>query len=648
MKQKSIAAQPTGLSHPSYRPDIDGLRAIAVLGVVIYHAFPKVVKGGFIGVDVFFVISGYLISTIIFKSLDNGTFSFSEFYVRRIKRIFPALILVLTSCFIFGWFTLLADEYEQLGKHIAGGASFISNFILLQETGYFDISAAEKPLIHLWSLGVEEQFYLTWPLLLWFAWKNKFNLFSITMIVTAISFYLNIRGVYRDSNATFYSPQTRLWELMTGSLLSWIILDRKNKIFWKGNNVRNLLNIISFTGLTLLVYGFSQLDKNLAFPGYYALVPVIGTTFLIAAGPDTWINRNILSSRIAVWFGLISFPLYLWHWPLLSFSNIFDVSSRGRNIALPLSVFLAWLTYKLLELPIRKSKSKKYTTYILIFLMLLIGFVGYKTYANNGLINRNAAQLKEFRSGDIGNFNFFNLMATNNFLCNPNNIASKAPKAQGVIRCMQSKKDVDINIALVGDSHSEHLFLGLSHALPKKNIVYYLADSSSYLSNPKSNEIFKSIFLNKSINIVILSYSWEAVIKSLSTESSPDIELIKLVDTLREAGKKVYFTDDVPIFPFHAKKCKGKRWGRLKETSCDISYTNMKIQTDSYIRFLNKVADARPAVQILGIGKYLCDKDLCSMAKGNELLYRDGSHLNINGSLLVGRKLVEDNPNIFK
>lgn len=197
------------LSHPKYRPDIDGLRAVAVLAVVAFHAFPNWARGGFIGVDVFFVISGYLISTIIFKNLDKGTFSFTEFYARRIKRIFPALFLVLIACFAFGWFTLLADEYKQLGKHIAAGAGFISNFTLWNEAGYFDNSAETKPLLHLWSLGIEEQFYIVWPLFLWFAWKRKFSLLTITIVVAVASFVLNVNGIKQDMVATFYSPQTR-------------------------------------------------------------------------------------------------------------------------------------------------------------------------------------------------------------------------------------------------------------------------------------------------------------------------------------------------------------------------------------------------------------------------------------------------------
>ncbi len=215
------------LSHPKYRPDIDGLRAVAVLAVVAFHAFPSSLKGGFIGVDVFFVISGYLISTIIFESLDRGAFSFREFYARRIKRIFPALILILVACFTFGWFALLADEFKQLQKHIAAGTSFVSNHVLWSEAGYFDNSAETKPLLHLWSLGIEEQFYIVWPLLLWFAWKRKFNLLTITILVAIVSFVLNLRGIKQDVVATFYSPQTRFWELLCGSLLAWVSLYKK-------------------------------------------------------------------------------------------------------------------------------------------------------------------------------------------------------------------------------------------------------------------------------------------------------------------------------------------------------------------------------------------------------------------------------------
>lgn len=220
------SAQHLPLNHPKYRPDIDGLRAIAVLSVLGFHAFPDVFPSGFIGVDIFFVISGYLISSIIFENLDHGSFSFAQFYGRRIKRIFPALTVVLLSCLVFGWFGLLADEFKQLGKHIAAGAAFVSNFALWQESGYFNNAAETKPLLHLWSLAIEEQFYIFWPLLVWLTWKPKGTnnplFLPLCLGLLIASFAFNLYQVRIDPTATFYSPSSRTWELLAGVLLAYM------------------------------------------------------------------------------------------------------------------------------------------------------------------------------------------------------------------------------------------------------------------------------------------------------------------------------------------------------------------------------------------------------------------------------------------
>src|SRR6516165_2306372 len=212
------------LTRPKYRADIDGLRAVAVLAVVGFHAFPAWLKGGFVGVDLFFVISGFLISTIIFENLNSKTFSFLEFYIRRVRRIFPALLIVLSASLAFGTVTLLADEYQQLARHISAGAGFVSNYVLWGESGYFDNTADTKILIHLWSLGIEEQFYIVWPLLLWAAWTRRMNLLLVTGAVAAVSFAWNLWEVRSDPIATFYSPQTRFWELQIGSMLAYLSL----------------------------------------------------------------------------------------------------------------------------------------------------------------------------------------------------------------------------------------------------------------------------------------------------------------------------------------------------------------------------------------------------------------------------------------
>lgn len=385
-------------SHPKYRPDIDGLRAIAVSSVVAFHAFPNSMKGGFIGVDIFFVISGYLISSIILKNLKSGTFSFTEFYARRAKRIFPALAIVLCSSLIFGWLALLPEELNQLGRHVIAGAGFVSNLVLWNESGYFDNSADTKPLLHLWSLGVEEQFYIFWPLALWLAWRKSFNIFWLTALAAFSSFALNATEIKQDPVATFYSPLTRFWELLCGTILAWYSLDRQENsagekkpssnlayrfFTWHHsiNGITAIPNALSIAGLTLLLYGFSKINKELSFPGYWSLIPVLGAVLIISAGQKAWINRTILSSKPFVWIGLISFPLYLWHWPILSYGRIiyFDLPPlKFRVAAVAASVILAWITVKFVEKPFRFSaKNSNLKVFTLSAAIASLGAVGF-------------------------------------------------------------------------------------------------------------------------------------------------------------------------------------------------------------------------------------------------------------------------------
>jgi peptidoglycan/LPS O-acetylase OafA/YrhL len=381
---------------PTYRKEIDGLRAFAVLSVVIFHSFPLLLKGGFIGVDVFFVISGFLITSHIFEKLGEGKFSFTDFFGRRILRIFPALILVLVSSLTFGWFVLLADEYTQLGKHAASGAAFIVNFILVGESGYFDNASETKPLLHLWSLAVEEQFYIIWPLVLWFTWKRKFNILTITLIVAFISFYLNLKFVASKPTETFYWPVGRFWELLSGSTLAWlllykrdlltrtklwidkylVILIRNNEVAANGSTTVSLMSLLGFL---LLAYGVIRINENLAFPSTWALIPILGTLLIIAAGSKAWFNRMLFMNPIAVWFGLISYPLYLWHWPVLSFLQIIDGELPHRDAriaAVILSIMLAWVTYKFIEKPIRFGGSRRLKITALSGTFVMVGLSG--------------------------------------------------------------------------------------------------------------------------------------------------------------------------------------------------------------------------------------------------------------------------------
>lgn len=359
----SASAHPLG-AHPQYRADIDGLRAVAVLAVIVFHAFPKWLSGGFAGVDIFFVISGFLISSIIFASFNNGTFSFADFYARRARRIFPALIVVFLPVVFFGWYILTPDEFSMLGKHMAAGAGFVANIALWMETGYFDSSADVKPLLHFWSLGVEEQFYIVWPLLLWAAWKRKWNFFVVGCVLASLSFVANIIGIKNYADAVFYLPITRFWELLSGAGLAYMVVMLGHKdigsLFVERNKAVAATNIASVVGTLLLITAILTLDKSRAFPGWWAIMPVAGTLLIIAAGPKAHLNRLLLGNRLMVWLGLISYPLYLWHWPLLAFGKILGGSmpKELRIMLMAAAVLLAWVTYQLVEKRLRRPNPQ--------------------------------------------------------------------------------------------------------------------------------------------------------------------------------------------------------------------------------------------------------------------------------------------------
>lgn len=333
----------------AYRPDIDGLRALAVLAVLGYHAFPGVVPGGFVGVDVFFVISGFLITGIILEEQRRDAFSFAGFYWRRIRRIFPALILVLAACLALGWRVLLPDEFAQLGRHVAAGAGFVSNLALWRESGYFDSAAELKPLLHLWSLGIEEQYYLVWPLALFLFRRHPRRMLAMVLGVGALSFLLNVAMVDRHPSSVFYLPFTRFWELLGGSLLACLGFGMPAR--WR--------DAAGFAGAALIALAIALLSGRSAFPGVWALAPVAGAMLVISAGPSAWLNRALLSNRLAVYIGLVSYPLYLWHWPLLAYARIVhgaEPPAGLRTGLLALGLVLSVLTYELVEKKIRRAK----------------------------------------------------------------------------------------------------------------------------------------------------------------------------------------------------------------------------------------------------------------------------------------------------
>ncbi len=620
-----------------YRPDIDGLRALAVLAVVYFHAFPEKLPGGFVGVDIFFVISGFLITQIIHENIKSDTFSFFDFYCRRIKRIFPSLILVLAASFIFGWIFLIFDEFQQLAKHIMSAVTFTSNVTLWNESGYFDNSGETKPLLHLWSLAIEEQFYVFWPLVLWVAWRIKFKLIAVAALLLMASFIFNISNIKNDEIATFYSLLTRAWELLAGASLA-IFIDSKKLV---ADSYAEYLG--SIFGFGLIMLSMIILDKESLFPGWWALLPVLGTILVINNGTNSPVSEYILSNKVIVWLGTISYPLYLWHWPLLSFARISEAripDAHIRSKAILLAILLAWITYKVVEKPIRFGKKIRENTKIsaLIILMLIMGTLAFFTYIKQGKVFGKGEAIQNLYTGDIGHREFHQYSFEHFYECTPKKIAKKAARWEGYVRCQQSKINQPIDIALIGNSHAEHLFIGLAENLPSKNIVYYVFTGLPSIENQLYEDTFHFLNQTDSIKHIVISMDWAGKYDLDKVEA----ELLKTADQLIAKGKFVYLIEDVPTFSFDPIRCKGIRFPYKAEMCTDLRKTQV------YEAMLNRVIKKNKRIRLIKTLKYFCDEQVCSMTQGNKLLFRDTNHLNVNGSQYLGSKIVSEHIDAFQ
>ena len=372
-------------SSGSYRPDIDGLRALAVLAVIAFHGFPGYLAGGFVGVDVFFVISGFLISGIILDETRVGMFSLKKFYARRVRRIFPALCLVLVVSLLAGWWLLLPADFVRLGKQLAASAAFVSNFYLWFQSGYFSPDARTFPLLHLWSLGVEEQFYIVWPLII-IGLRSRPNwTISAIVLIGVSSFCLNV-ALIDNHEADFYSPVTRAWELMLGASLAW--LRRRDDM---APPSKRSADIATIAGLLLILGSTLLFDQQSSYPGWLALVPTIGTSLILWGGASSGVAASILSTRPLVFVGLISYPLYLWHWPLLVFSEAFKfapLTQLERGLVIVVSFILAWLTYELVESKFRAGRTSRAKIATLGMGMIFVAVAGFAIIEGQGFETR--------------------------------------------------------------------------------------------------------------------------------------------------------------------------------------------------------------------------------------------------------------------
>ena len=444
---------------------------MAVLAVLAVHAWPEVLRGGFVGVDIFFVLSGYLITGLMLGALAEERFSLLEFYRRRVLRLFPALCTVLLCCAVAAVFTF-PSEARQIGKHIAASAVFASNLALWQEAGYFDARSETKPLLHLWSLGIEEQFYLLWPLVLLAVWRWRTRpqmlLLGVVLGLLILSFALNVTWVVPKAKGTFFLLPTRAWELLCGAALAvWQhqAAGLPAMAAWRRRLDSTPLGrarheCMAAGGVLLIAAAFALLDKTAAFPGWWALLPTTGTVLLLAAGTrsgqGTWVSRTWLAHPVMQFYGRISYPLYLWHWPLLVFPVLWgwEMDNALRVAVLALSVGLATLTTDHIEAPLRFGPHSRAAPWALGGVMAAVGLAGLTLMLSNGLVQQYPPSVRAIAKADFA-FDFGGYRAQRCFLD-----LEQAPAAFAD-ECWPSAGQQGPVTLLWGDSHAASLYPGL-------------------------------------------------------------------------------------------------------------------------------------------------------------------------------------------
>lgn len=628
----------------NYRREIDGLRALAVLPVILFHAGFQTFSGGFVGVDVFFVISGYLITSILLAELQQGDFSIINFYERRARRILPALFFIMFVCLPFAWLWLLPQDLKEFSESLAAVSGFASNVLFWKTTGYFESDAALKPLLHTWSLAVEEQYYLFFPVLLMLIWRTGKNLISsLLVIIFVLSLCLAQWGFFAGPEAKFYLLPTRAWELLIGAFLAFYSLGRD-----KIASSKMLSESGGVIGFILILYAIFYFDNSTPSPSLYILVPTIGAGLIIFYSSSETAVGKLLGNKSLVFVGLLSYSAYLWHQPILAFAkhrSLDEISHLEALLLIFLTFILSFFSWRYVETPFR---DKERFSRSIIFKMGLIGSlffiaVGFSGHLSNGFENR--FSYKKAFDGDVGHIDFHKYVADKYFRCTPESIAMHALKWQGFLRCMQSKKEANVDIALLGDSHAEHLFIGLAESLPNKNIGFYIKSSYPFVGNPEFDEIFEEILPNQSIHTVLLTMSWVRRVEQIPKNTTLEKELIKTLSALDAAGKTVYLLDDIPKFPFPPERCKFLADG-FHRTICDTPKSRIVNYEKLYLPTLISVSERFSNVHFLKIRDLLCGEIMCSMVKNSVLMYRDSNHLNILGSQYVGAEIVQHYPEL--
>ena len=625
-------ALPSTAADSRYRPDIDGLRAVAVLSVLFYHARFDLFAGGFVGVDVFFVISGFLITRLIINQVDKGTFSYSTFYIRRVRRLFPTLLVVVTSTLIAG-LIIFPPEYLQ---RFAGAAIYaltsISNFYFMSEVNYFEAVSELKPLLHTWSLSVEEQFYLIWPICLVFL-ATKFPRWTVPLVLIIVAIIsLVLAEIFADLRALFFFTGFRIFELAIGALMVWVI-----KIELPSNWLKEVLLVI---GLALIAWSVFALDQNTPWPGLISLIPCTGAALVIYAGTAP-ITGKLLSNPVSVFIGLISYSLYLVHWPLIvfyAFTRLTELTQTEKWALVAVSIILSYVLYALVETPFRHGYKKpngwKPAKFGLTCAMLALAIIipASHIYANDGwkfrisntdietLLHNNEEM--EFRS--VNNFDTLH---------------------QTVFDSDQTK-----NILVIGDSHSEDIFNALTsniESLPNTQITWQRFDDRCFLNlaqplfrdkllgrastcQHERDELLGSGKLQKA-DVILISNRW--ALRYLDGVEN-GLEFLE-----KNSPAKILILGNKAEFPFLLKAT--YKLGPSKE----LETVSFETRSDEYIEIakkLNEVSQSRDHV-FINLHDLVCDiedKRCKVISKNVELLYFDESHWSWAGEKIFGQSII--------
>lgn len=649
----------------AYRPEIDGLRAIAVIPIVLFHAGVDWLSGGYIGVDIFFVISGYLIGSIILGDLARGRFSFREFYRRRMRRILPALLVMVAVTLVCGGLLLLPGEWMDLARSSAAALFFVPNInFWLASSTYFGLDVATEPLLHTWSLGIEEQFYLTAPALLFFLHARvRAAVLPIALLaLCALSFWTNLHWIGVDSKFAFYMLPARAWELIAGVMLAWWLPRHAPGLRVGGG--------LAIAGLTLCIVPVFLLDEHSVFPGYNALYPVIGTVLVIlgtGGAPRSAVSR-LLAARPFVAVGRISYSLYLWHWPVIVYLELARPSASNTLLAIGLSIVLASASYRFVEERYRRPPA-----------------------GGTGVVRRRRRELQGVMAGCL-------VLCSGVLLAGglPQRVPESAWRVAGntasgedygacvvllgdpsleAVRCRLGAPQVPPTVALWGDSHANALAPALGTALRQAGKAGYLYFGSgcrplldvarpSRTRCPRFNAaVADQIAVDAAIHTVYLAGYWRLTLMgqsydnagflvrdSASTETSPAENravfrrgLARTVSALGE--RRVVLVEDIPEVGSQFGKSLGnhfvrERWLGIKRPG-ELRFTRRG--DDAYPRvFESLLADAFPRLDVLWLQDVLCSGTECPLMVDGMLLYYDGDHLSEAGSLHVSPVFYRD------